>query len=147
MEVILRENVPALGQAGDIVKVSSGYARNYLLPQKLAVFADPNNLKELAHHQRMAEGKRVKLKQEALVLCERLSQLTLTLAEEAGEEEKLFGSITTKDIALALQKEQIIIDRKQIQLPAPIKQLGDYEVTVKVHPEVTAKTKISVVRK
>lgn len=147
MEVILKENVPALGQAGDIVKVSRGYARNYLLPCKLAVFADPNNVKELEHHRRLAETKRAKLKQEAQTLAERLSQLTLTLSQEAGEEGKLFGSVTTKDIAAALLKEQITIDRKQIHLQAPLRQLGDVEVALKIHPEVSVNIKVCVVRK
>lgn len=147
MEVILKDNVPALGQAGDVVKVSRGYARNYLLPRNLAVFADPKNLKELEHHKRSAEAKRAKRKQEAVALAERLAQQTLTLAQEAGEEAKLFGSVTTKDIAEALRKAEIIVDRKQIQLQTPIKQLGDYTVSVKIHPEITATLKVSVIRK
>ena len=147
MNVILQENVPNLGKAGDIVTVREGYGRNYLLPQKKAVVADPKNVKQLEHNKRVVEGKQSKMKKEAEVFAAKLKELSITVSREVGEEEKIFGSVTTKDIAEALRKEGFIIDRHDIQLEEPIKQIGIFEVNVKLHREVAGVVKIWVVKK
>ena len=147
MNVILQENVPNLGKAGDIVTVREGYGRNYLLPQKKAVVADPKNVKQLEHNKRVVEAKQSKMKKEAEVFAAKLKELSITVSREVGEEEKIFGSVTTKDIAEALRKEGFIIDRHDIQLEEPIKQIGIFEVNVKLHREVAGVVKIWVVKK
>lgn len=146
MEVILREEIRALGKAGEVVKVAPGYARNFLLPQGLAVIADPKNLKELEHHKRAVETRQTKLKAEAETLAKKIGSLDITIKHDAGEEDKLFGSVTAKDIWEALRKEKIPVERRQIYLASPIKQLGVYEVPVKLHAAVTATLKVSVVK-
>lgn len=146
MEVILKEDIRALGKAGEVVKVRSGFARNYLLPKGLAVQADTGNLKELEHHKKAVQTKLGKLKKGAEELAARITPLHLSISKGVGEENKLFGSVTTKDIAEALRKEKITVEKRQIHLDAPIKQLGDYEIPVKLHPEVTATLKVAVVK-
>lgn len=146
MQVILREDVKNLGKAGEVVKVKDGYARNFLFPQEKAVQADPKNLKELEHHQKAAAARQAKLKKQAEELAQKLSQVSLAIQRQAGEEEKIFGAVTTKDIADALRRENLIVDKKGIELAAPIKQLGIFEVPVKLHPEVTATVKVWVVK-
>lgn len=145
MKVILQEDVRNLGKMGDVANVSDGYARNYLIPKNLAIEANVKNVKSLEHEKRKLEDKAKKIRNEALGLSERLSSLTLTLRAKAGEEEKLFGSVTNKDVAEALKAEGLDIDRKRILLDEPIKRLGSYTVGVKVHPEVTAQVNINVV--
>lgn len=147
MQVILREEVKSLGKAGEVVKVKDGYARNFLFPQGKAVQADPKNLKALEHHQKAATARQAKLKKQAEELAQKLSQVSLTIRRQAaGEEEKIFGAVTTKDIADALRQENLIVDKKGIELAAPIKQLGIFEVPVKLHPEVKATVKVWVVK-
>ena len=147
MKVILREDVDALGNAGDIVKVAAGYARNYLIPQKLAVIATENNLKSLNHEKRILAHRITKAKREAEKLAEKLNTLSCTIAKQAGEGDKLFGSVTSMDIEESLKNEGFQIDRKKITLNEPIKHLGIYTVDIKLHPEVIAKLKIWVVKK
>lgn len=146
MQVILREDIKSLGKAGEVVKVKDGYARNFLFPQGKALQADPKNLKELEHHQKSVAARQSKLKKQAEELAQKLSQVSLTIRRQAGEEEKLFGSVTTKDIADALRHENLIVDKKLIHLSAPIRQLGVFEASVKLHPEVTAALKVWVVK-
>lgn len=144
MKVILQEDVKNLGRIGDVVNVSDGYARNYLIPKKLAVEANVKNVRSLGHEKRKMEDKAKKIRNEAQGVSERLSTMTLILHAKAGEEERLFGSITTMDIADALKKEGIDIDRKRILLDEPIKRLGSYSVGIKIHPELTSHLNIKV---
>lgn len=147
MQVILQEDVASLGKAGDVVKVRNGYGRNFLLPKGKAVVADPKNLKMLEHQKRVVAAKESKRKASAEDLATKLGSLSLTISREAGEAEKLFGSVTTKDIAEALRREGYTIDRRDIHLDEPIKQLGIFDVPVKLHPEVTGTVKVWVVAK
>jgi large subunit ribosomal protein L9 len=146
MKVILKEDVKSLGRMGEVVNVSDGYARNYLIPKGLAVDATTKNIKALEHEKKVIELRAQKLRNQAKAEAERLSSIVLTIRAKAGEEEKLFGSITTMDIADALKAEGIEIDRKKIVLDEPIKRLGEYSVSVRLHPEETAQFKIQVVK-
>jgi len=147
MQVILQEKVPQLGEAGDIVTVKPGYGRNYLLPRGLAVTADPKNVRMLDHQKRVVQAKESKRKTKADELARKLAELSLTISREAGEGEKIFGSVTTKDIAEGLRRENFIVDRYDIKLAEPIKQLGIFDVEVKLHSEVTGTVKVWVVKK
>jgi large subunit ribosomal protein L9 len=145
MNVILAENVKGLGNMGDVVKVKPGYARNFLLPNKLAVEASAHNLKELEHHRRQLSRKAEKLSQEAAVVKKRIEALECVLAHRAGEEGKLFGSVTSMEIEAALAEKGVEIDRRKILLGHPIKSLGTHEVEIKLNAGVTAMLKVSVV--
>ena len=147
MQVILKEDIQSLGKAGDIVNVREGYGRNYLLPKKKAILAAPNNLKQLEHQKKIVEALQLKRKRTAEELSKKLAALSLTISRDAGDEDKLFGSVTTKDISEALRNEGFIIDRHDIHLEAPIKKLGIFDVPAKLHPEVTATVKVWVVKK
>jgi large subunit ribosomal protein L9 len=144
VQVILSEEVNNLGRPGDVVKVRAGYARNYLLPRKLAVEANPKNLREFEHAKSVALLKREALKQKAAGLKERIEALTLAIGARAGEEGKLFGSVTNIDIERALRDQGVEVDRRRITLAEPIKQLGDFTVTVKLESEVEARLKVNV---
>ncbi|MCS7215187.1 MAG: 50S ribosomal protein L9 [Thermodesulfovibrio sp.] len=145
MKVILKEDVHGLGRAGQIINVKDGYARNYLLPRGLALVADEKNLKVLEYQRKKFEEEAKKKRQDAESIAERLSALELTIKAKAGEDQKLFGSITAKDIAEVLQKEGFSVDKRQINIIEPIKRLGEHEVEVKLLPNVNAKLKINVV--
>jgi large subunit ribosomal protein L9 len=145
MNVILTENVKGLGNMGDVVKVKPGYARNFLVPNKLAVEASDRNLKELEHHRRQLSRKAEKLSQEAAVVKGRIEALECVLAHRAGEEGKLFGSVTSMEIEAALAAKGIEIDRRKILLSQPIKSLGTHEVDIKLNAGVSATLKVSVV--
>ncbi len=145
MKVILKEDISNLGDMGTILNVSNGYARNYLIPKNLAVEASSRNIKSLEHEKRIIQNKIKKLKVSAEDISNSISALAVTLKAKAGEEDKLFGSITTKDIAEALSEKKITIDKKKIFLDNPIKRLGEYTVKIKVHPDVMANLKIQVV--
>jgi len=147
MQLILQQDVPNVGKAGDVVSVKEGYGRNYLLPKKLAVKAEPGNIKQLDHQKRVVAAKLSKMKHSAEELAGKLGQLSLTISREAGEEDKLFGSVANKDIAESLRNEGFIIDRHDIQLEAQIKILGVFDVPVRLHPEVTGTVKVWVVKK
>ena len=147
MQVILTVDIPSLGSAGETVEVREGYGRNYLLPQKKAILADPKNLKMLEHQKRVVQAKQAKVKKSAQDLLGRLSSVSITIAREAGEDDKIFGSVTTKDIAESLRREGFEIDRHYIHLDAPIKSLGVFEVPVKLHSEVSGNVKVWVVKK
>ncbi len=145
MKVFLKEDVKNLGKMGDVVNVSEGYARNFLLPKKFAVEANPKNLKEFEHNKRIIQEKAAKIKDASKALAEKLSALTLQIKAKAGEEDKLFGSVTTMDISEALKAAGFEVDKKKIVLGEPIKRLGEYTVEVKVHSEVNAAVKVQVV--
>jgi len=145
MEVILRDDVEKLGSRGDVVKVADGYARNFLLPKRLAVPATAAN-KKIVEQERQAHLRReATLKSEAEELAKLLNGVSVTIAQKAGEQEQLFGSVTAKDIAEALEKQNFSIDRRKIHLSEPIRQLGEFAVQVKLHREVTAEIKVAVV--
>jgi large subunit ribosomal protein L9 len=145
MKVILHEEVKNLGKIGEVVDVAEGYARNFLIPKKLAVEANIKNVRALEHERKKIDEKVKKIKSGAQQLSEKVSALTLTLHAKAGEEEKLFGSITTMDIAEALKKEGIEIERKKILLDEPIKRLGAYSINIRIHPELTTHLNVQVV--
>ncbi len=146
MEIILRQSVENLGKPGDIVKVSPGYARNYLLPRGLAYEATPGNRKRIAMEKarlEAAEGERIKAAQS---LAERLEAVQLTFSARVGDEEKLFGSVTTADIAQQLEAQGFDIEKRQIDLHEPIKSLGVYKIPVRLHAEVKPEIKVWVIK-
>jgi len=146
MEVILREDIAKLGARGEVIKVADGYARNFLIPKRLAVPATPSN-KKIIEQERLAHLRReAKEKAGAEDLAKLMSGLTVTIAQKAGEQEQLFGSVTAKDIAEALEKQNFHIDRRKIQLHDPIKQLGEHKVTIRLHREVPLEVTVQVVR-
>jgi large subunit ribosomal protein L9 len=145
MKLILKENIEHLGQIGDIVKVAPGYARNYLLPKGFAIEATDRNAKALEHAMRQLAYKKNKNLEAAKNLIAKLEALTIQLSHQAGEEGKLFGSVTNMEIASFLKDNGFEIDRKKIVLAEPIKQLGEYNVPVKIHPEIVATLKVTVV--
>jgi len=144
MKLILKENIDTLGHIGDIVKVAPGYARNYLLPKGLAIEATEKNAKALDHAMRQLAYKKNKALESARNLAAKLEGLAIELLHQAGEEGKLFGSVTNMEIAAFLKENGYDIDRKKIVLAEPIKQLGEYTVPVKIHPEITANLKVCV---
>ncbi|MBF0336235.1 MAG: 50S ribosomal protein L9 [Nitrospirae bacterium] len=144
MKVILKDDIANLGNMGSIVNVANGYARNYLLPRNLAVEASERNLKALRHESRNIEERIKKLKTTAGDLATRLSSVTITLTAKAGEEGKLFGSITSKDISEALVGVGFTVDKRKIHLDSPIKRIGEHVVKVRIHPEVSADLKVEV---
>jgi large subunit ribosomal protein L9 len=145
MKVILKENVESLGKAGDAVKVADGYARNYLIPKGLAVEASSWSLKALEHEKKRIMKKIESEKKKAELIVETLRGVTCTLYRRAGEQDKLFGSVTTKDIEKSLIEQGIEIDRKMIILEEPVRSLGEFPVKIKLQPGVTAEIKITVV--
>jgi len=147
MEVILRESIKALGKAGDVVKVANGYARNYLIPKQLAIHADKKNLKLLEGQRKRILSRAATLKNEFDALATKLSEIKLEIPMLVGEEGKLFGSVTSMDIEREITEKGYNIDRKKINLSEPIKAIGDYEIEIKLHSEVTAKVSLSVVPK
>lgn len=147
MDVILIENVSNLGAVGDLVQVKDGYARNYLLPKKLAILATPKNVKQFEHQKRVVAARMARMKADATGVKERIEALSCKIARQVGEEEKLFGSVTTRDIADAMSDAGVEIDRRAIQLDAPIKTTGNFEVVVKLHHDVVATLKLWVVPK
>ncbi len=144
MEVILVEDVPHLGRAGEVVKVKDGYARNYLIPKGLAQAATKENLKALEERRRQLERRSTRELERARELAARIGEITCTIRRPAGAEGKLFGAVTSADIEEALKEMGIEVDRKRIELPEPIKVTGAYTVPIKLHPEVTATLKLWV---
>lgn len=147
MEVILREDIEKLGNRGQIVKVAAGYARNFLLPKRLAVLATEGN-KKIVEQERQAYVRReARQADEAHDLAKQLTGVTVTITQKAGENDQLFGSVTAKDVADALAaKDFTAVDRRKIQLEEPIKQLGEYKVPVKLHKDVVAEVTVIVVK-
>jgi large subunit ribosomal protein L9 len=146
MKVILQEDVAHLGQTGQIVKVKDGFARNYLVPRGLALVADERNVKQLQHNMRIAQARAAKVLAVARDLAEKLATVAVSIKRESGEEGKLFGSVTNRDIAEALAAEGFEIDRRTIQLDEPIRSIGVFNVQVKLHPEVQTQAKVYVIQ-
>jgi large subunit ribosomal protein L9 len=147
MEVILSKDVDRIGKAGTIIKVKEGFARNFLIPNGLAVVVTSANLKKLEAEKQNKTLQLEKRKKEAEGLRDKIASLSLTLPVLTQEEDKLYGSITSMDLANALKEEGFDIDKNVIDLSEPIKSLGIYEVPVKLHPEVIAKVKVWIVKK
>ena len=146
MQIILLENIPSLGKAGDLVKVSDGYGRNYLIPQKKAILATEKSLKVIEHQKRQVQQRMEKAKKDAEKLGQRIEKLSCTFAKTVGESGKLFGSVTSMDIENYLKENGIEVDRKKVSLEEPIKNLGVFTVPIKLHPEVTTHLKVWVVQ-
>jgi len=146
MEVILREDIDKLGNRGEVVRVAAGYARNFLLPKRLAVEATESNRKIVEQERQAHLRKEAKLKGEAEDLSKLMTGITVTIAQKAGENDQLFGSVGAKDIADALAAKNYTIDRRKVQLEDPIKQLGEYKVPVRLHKDVTAEITVVVVK-
>ena len=144
MKLILREDVENLGKGGDLVEVKPGYGRNFLLPRGLAVAANPKNVRELEHQKKVAEAKAAKLRASAEAVAKRLAETPVTLKRKVGEQDKLYGSVTALDIVEALGARGMQLDRRIIDLPEPIKSVGDHEVPVKLHRDVVGKVKVKV---
>ncbi|MBI3988010.1 MAG: 50S ribosomal protein L9 [candidate division NC10 bacterium] len=144
MKVILLEEVAKLGKAGTIAEVANGYARNFLIPRKVAVEASRANLKALEELVSQGKLRQERVKKEAEVLSQRIASLTIVLHRRAGEQGKLFGSVTKSDIAQALEKQGVMVDRKKILLEEPIKAVGEYRVPIRVHPEMTMELTLAV---
>jgi large subunit ribosomal protein L9 len=144
MEVILREDVTGLGIIGEVVKVKPGYARNYLLPRGLAVAADRRNLKQLEHHRRIIDAKKLRERGTVERIVAAMDGLVLETEQRAGRKGKLFGSVTNMEIKRLLDEKEFAIDRRRIELKEPIREIGEHEVLVRVGQELTAKIKIVV---
>jgi large subunit ribosomal protein L9 len=145
VEVILKEDIANLGKMGEVVRVRDGYARNYLLPHQLVVIANKKNLKAFEHQKRVLATQRERALKEAQSFGDKLSALTLTIPVKAGEEGKLFGSVTNMDIEKALLASGFEIERRKIHLEEPIKTLGEYQVPVRLAADLTANVKVAVV--
>ena len=146
MQVILLEDVSSLGKAGDLVKVSDGFGRNFLIPQKKAILATEKNIKTLEHQKRLVQHRMAKTKKDIQQLAQEIENLSCTFAKPVGESGKLFGSVTTMEIETYLKENGIEVDRKKIHLEEPIKSVGMYTVPVKLHPDVVANLKVWVVQ-
>ena len=146
MEVILREDISNLGTRGQVVKVAAGYARNFLIPKKLAVTATESNKKIVEQERQSHLRKEAKLQSEAQDLAKLVNGVSVTIKQKSGENDQLFGSVTSKDVADALAAKGFTIDRRKIQLDEPIKTLGEFKVPVKLHREVTAEVTVVVAK-
>lgn len=146
VQVILRADVDNLGEAGDLVKVRPGYARNFLIPRGMAVLATRGNIAQVEHEKKLAMARAAKLEEEAKAAAGQIEGVRVQVAKQVGEEGKLFGSVTAQDVADALKEKGVEIDRKKIQMPAePIKQVGTFELSVKFRGNVAAKFQVEVV--
>ena len=146
MEVILKEDVAKLGHRGEVVKVADGYGRNYLLPRRLAIEATAQNRAVIEQMKVSAERRSVREKSDAEGLAKQLEGATLSFTRKAGEQDHLFGSVTSGDIAEALATQGFTVDRRKIQLDEPLKNLGEFAVTIKLHREIAAKVKVVVAK-
>jgi large subunit ribosomal protein L9 len=146
IEVILKEDVEHLGHSGDVVRVAPGFARNYLLPRKLAMQVTEGNKRQIEHLRKVAAQKAAEEKAAAGKVADRIAAVVCVIARRVGETDTLYGSVTSSDIADVLAAQGIEIDRRKIQLPEPIKQLGDFKVPVKLHRDVTAEVTVQVVK-
>jgi large subunit ribosomal protein L9 len=145
MEVILREHVEHLGARGDVVKVTPGYARNYLLPRKLALAVTENNKRQIEREKKLAEARDMEEKSAAEAVAARMGALDVEIARRVGESDALYGSVTSADIAQALKDKGFEVDKRKIQLADPIKALGETTVAIKIHRDVVAQVKVKVV--
>lgn len=144
MKVILTENISSVGQIGQVINVAPGFARNYLLPQKLALEATGKNVRELEHQKRILDAKREKIHQEMLSVAEKLNQVKLVLRRKVADDEKMYGSVNVTDVQSALKEMGFDVARKDIQIEQPIKQLGEFSVPVRVDALVSAKVTVIV---
>jgi len=144
MNVILTEDIQSLGRIGEVVKVAPGYARNYLLPKGLALTATGRNVNELDHRKRILAQKREKVRQQRLSVAEKLNQLQITVKRKVVEEDKLYGSVNVAEIVRILGEQGFEIDRKDIKLAQPIKELGTFAVPVRIDADITAEVKFVV---
>lgn len=147
IQVILQQDVKNLGKTGEVVKVRPGYARNFLIPNQLAASATGANVNRLAHEKRQAEARNAKAKAAAQELAAKVNATAITLARKTGDEGRLFGSVTTKEIESALAEKGVVVDRRKIELAEPIKHTGTFELPVKLGYEVTATIKVEVTGK
>ena len=146
MQVILLEDVSSLGKAGDLVKVSDGYGRNYLIPKKKAILATEKSVRVLDHQKRMVQHRMARVKKDIQKIAEEIENLSCTFTRAVGESGKLFGSVTSMDIEAYLKDNGIEVDRKKIHLEEPIKSVGKFTVPIKLHPDVSAELKVWVVQ-
>lgn len=146
IEVILKQDVEHLGRRGDVVKVAPGYARNFLLPRKLALAVTEGNRRQIEHEKKMAALKEAEDRSAAETLARHLSQVSCVIARKVGETDTLYGSVTSHDIAEALAAQKVEIDRRKIQLAEPIKHLGEFTVPLKLYRDVVAELRVSVVK-
>ncbi len=144
MEVILQKDLDELGLEGDIVNVAKGYARNFLIPNGIALMSTPQNIKVLEQRRKKIDAKRIKAREAAEAVKQQIEALEINLKHKAGEEGKLYGAVTNKEIAAFMEAHNISIDRKKIVLDTPIKELGEFKATVRIYPEVTGKITIHV---
>jgi large subunit ribosomal protein L9 len=147
MQVILKEDVPNLGKSGEVVKVKPGFGRNYLIPQGLAVIATAGNIKQIEHQKKLIAAKNAKLAKDSQALADKLASLEVVIERQSGEEDKLFGSVTSRDIEEALAEKGVTLDHKKIVLAEPIKTIGYQTLDVKLGQGVTGKLKVVVVKK
>jgi large subunit ribosomal protein L9 len=145
MEVILREHVEHLGNRGEIVKVADGYARNYLLPRKMALLVTDGNRRQIERERAKFDAKEAEEQKVAQAIADRLASIEIVIARRVGETDALYGSVTTSDIAEALAAKGFEIDRRKLQLPEPLKRLGEVDLPIKLHRDVTATVKVKVV--
>jgi large subunit ribosomal protein L9 len=145
MEVILREHVDNLGRRGDVVKVAEGYARNYLLPRRLALAVTEANKRQIEREKKVAEVKDAEERQQADALAQRIAQTEIEIARRVGENDTLYGSVTSADIAHALETRGFTIEKRRITLAEPVKSLGEFTVPLKIHRDVTAQVRVKVV--
>ena len=145
MKIILRQDMDALGLEGDIADVAKGYARNYLIPKGIALEATQQNMRLLETQRKKIDARRIQAQEQAERVKEQLADVLVTIPQKVGDEEKLYGSVTSMDIAASLEKQGIIVDRRKISLDKPIKTLGEFEVKIKLRPEVTGLIKVAVV--
>jgi large subunit ribosomal protein L9 len=146
MEVILREHVDNLGRRGDVVKVAAGYARNYLLPRKLALTVNEGNRRQIEREKKLADQRETEERQTAEAVANRIAQVEIVIARRVGETEALYGSVTSADIAEGLKAKGLDVDRRKIQLDDPIKAIGEFSVPIKLHRDVVAQAKVVVVK-
>ena len=147
IQVILKEDVPNLGRSGELVLVKPGYGRNYLIPQGLALVATRKNVAQMDHHKKQIEAQAAKVRKDAEGVASNLNGASIVIERQVGEENKLFGSVTTRDIEEALGAKGLKVDRRKIVIGEPIKSLGDFNVEIKVARDVTAHVKVSVIAK
>jgi large subunit ribosomal protein L9 len=146
MKIILMEDVPSLGRRGEVREVATGYARNYLLPRKMALAATPANLQNLEHLKRQRERAEDRAREEAQAAAQRIEALSLAVASRASDDGRLYGSVSAQDIVEFLDKHQIPVEKRRIQLDEPIKALGEYRVPIRLHHDVTAALAVTVTR-
>ncbi len=146
IQIILKEDVPNLGQMGELIAVKRGYGRNYLIPRGLAVEATPRNIKRLEHERRNIERAKEKMIAHARSLAEKLAGVSVTISKNTTDEDRLYGSVTNREIADALSEEGITIDRRKIEISEPIRSLGVFTVKVKLGQEMTGEVKVWVVK-